>query len=106
MGVKNSDDLRNIHTELQPSVIKLYQSLGQSKEYFSALNQIKNDVKTYNLLDEGQKRIINSELRQMVHSGVGLDESNRDTFNKLQLEASELSTKFSNNVLDSTKEFQ
>lgn len=42
----------------------------------------------------------------MFNSGVGLDDSYREKFNKLQLEASELSTKFSNNLLDSTKEFK
>lgn len=41
----------------------------------------------------------------MEASGVGLDDSQRPIFNKLQLEAAELSSKFNNNVLDSTKAF-
>jgi oligopeptidase A len=35
-----------------------------------------------------------------------LPSEQRDQFNKLQLEAADLSTKFSNNILDSTKSFQ
>ena len=42
----------------------------------------------------------------MQDSGVGLLDSQRESFNKLQLELAELSTKFSNNVLDSTKAFK
>lgn len=42
----------------------------------------------------------------MESSGVGLDPIQREKFNKLKLELAELSTKFSNNVLDSTKAFK
>ena len=42
----------------------------------------------------------------MVSSGVGLEGEEKEKFNKLQLELAELSTKFSNNILDSTKEFK
>ena len=52
-----------------------------------------------------KKRIIDSFIRSMENSGVGLEGAQKEAFNKLQLEAAELSTKFSNNVLDSTKEF-
>ena len=41
----------------------------------------------------------------MEASGVGLSDSQRPAFNKLQLEAADLSSKFNNNVLDSTKAF-
>ena len=57
-------------------------------------------------LDGAQRRIITSSIRSMEASGVGLDEASRAGFNKLQLEAAELSSKFSNNVLDSTKAFK
>ncbi len=57
-------------------------------------------------MDEAQKRIVSSAIKQMQSSGVGLDPAQREKFNKLQLEAAELATKFSNNVLDSTKKFK
>jgi hypothetical protein len=34
MGVKNSDDLRKAHDEAQPSVIEVFQGLGQSQPLF------------------------------------------------------------------------
>ena len=57
-------------------------------------------------MDEAQKRIVVSAIRQMQSSGVGLDPEQREKFNKLQLESAEITSKFSNNVLDSTKVFK
>lgn len=106
MGVKNSDDLRKAHDIIQPNVIKIYQKIGQSQVIFKALKKIKDDKELWSQLDDGQKRIVTSSLRQMESSGVGLNDHDREIFNKLKLESAELSTKFSNNVLDSTKAFK
>jgi oligopeptidase A len=106
MGVKNSDDLRKAHDEAQPSVIEVFQGLGQSQPLFKALSALKSDQAVWATLEESQQRIVTSSIRQMESSGVGLKEADRVIFNKLQLEQAELSTKFSNNVLDSTKAFK
>lgn len=104
MGVKNSDDLRKAHDSVQSSIIEAHQSVGQSSPLFKALAAIKE--KDWSTLDEAQQRIIDSNLRQMRFSGVDLPPETKAHFNKLKLEMAELSTKFSNNVLDSTKQFQ
>jgi oligopeptidase A len=106
MGVKNSDDLRKAHDSLQPAVIETYQTLGQSVPLFNALSEMKDKKQSWKSLDEAQQRIINSNILQMKSSGVDLDPIKKEKFNKLQLENAELSTKFSNNVLDSTKKFK
>lgn len=106
MGVKNSDELRKAHDELQPEVIKTMQKVGQSKALYKALTAIKSRKSVWSTLDEAQQRIVDSSLRAMVHSGVGLEGEAKEKFNALKLEQSELSTKFSNNVLDSTKAFK
>eukprot|EP01038_Epipyxis_sp_PR26KG_P012317 gene12317-16521_t len=106
MGVKNSDELRKSHDAIQPSVIEVYQKIGQSQPLFNSLTTIKNNANLWNSLDYTQKRIIDSSIRQMESSGVGLVGEKKEKFNKLQLEKAELSTKFSNNVLDSTKQFK
>ena len=101
MGVKNSEELRTAHDSIQPKVIEVNQYMGQSQTVYKALTQL--DI---NSLDEAQRRIVTSSIRQMESSGVGLPAAQREAFNKLQQEAAELSTKFSNNVLDSTKQFK
>jgi oligopeptidase A len=106
MGVKNSKELREAHDAIQPSVIEIYQKIGQSQALFNSLKHLKENEEIWNKYDNVQQRIVVSAIKQMESSGVGLDDSKREKFNKLQLEAAELSTKFSNNVLDSTKKFK
>lgn len=106
MGVKNNDELRKVYQTLQPSVVQFSQKLDQSKVLYDSLSIIKNQSNEWTSLDEAQKRIIDSSIRQMRNSGVGLSEPERSIFNQFQIEISELRTRFNNNVLDSTKEFK
>ena len=106
MGVKNSDELRVAHDECQPSVIEVMQELGQSQSLFQSLSALKSKDAVWSTLDESQQRIISSSIRKMEALGVGLNDADKDAFNKLQLEQAELTTKFSNNVLDATKAFK
>jgi oligopeptidase A len=102
LGVRNSDELRDSHKAVQPKVISMYQRLGQSQPLFKALKTLKEKE----ALDEAKDRIVTSAIRQMESSGVGLEDAKREAFNKMQLEMADLQTKFSNNVLDSTKAFK
>ena len=106
MGVKNSDELRVAHDECQPSVIEVMQELGQSQNLFQSLSALKSKDAAWSTLDESQQRIISSSIRKMEALGVGLNDEEKEAFNKLQLEQAELTTKFSNNVLDATKAFK
>lgn len=106
MGVKNSDALRAAHDEVQPSVVKIMQELGQSQSLFQSLSALKAKDDVWSGLEESQQRIISSSLQKMEALGVGLTEEQKVEFNKLQLEQAELTTKFSNNVLDATKSFK
>ena len=106
MGVKNSDDLRAAHKAMQPEVVKVFQTIGQSEALFTSLSALKKRESVWSKLDETKQRVVEKALKSMENSGVGLDEANRKKFNELSLEASSLSTKFNNNVLDSTKAFK
>jgi len=54
----------------------------------------------------GQQRIVEASLRDAQLAGVGLVGEKKDRFNAIQLELAEITTKFSNNLLDATKAFQ
>ncbi|MFO0212122.1 MAG: M3 family metallopeptidase, partial [Pseudanabaena sp.] len=56
-------------------------------------------------LDPAQKRIIEAAIRDAELSGVGLEGEAKEKFNAIQMELAELSTNFSNHVLDATKAF-
>ena len=105
MGVKNSDELRDAHSNLQAAVMESNQKVGQSTELFKSLETLQQKQAIWGNLDGAQRRIVLSSIRSMKNSGVGLEGEAKEKFNKLQLESAELSTKFSNNVLDSTKAY-
>ena len=56
-------------------------------------------------LDPAQQRIIDASLKAMKLSGVALTGDAKDKFNANRMELADLSTKFSNHVLDATKAF-
>ncbi len=104
MGVKNSPELRKAYNEVQPKVVEFTNKLNQSKPLYQAFKNLSNSDSWQNL-DSGQKRIVEAAIRNAELSGVGLEGEKRERFNAIQLELAELSTKFSNNVLDATKAF-
>lgn len=106
MGVKNSDALREAHDSVQSDVIKQEQEIGQSAAIFHILESIKANNDMWKDLDEAQQRIVDASLFSMTKSGVGLPEKQKQLFNQFNLEISELSTKFSNNLLDATKAYK
>jgi len=104
MGVKNSPELRTAYETVQPQVVQFLNKLNQSQllyETFKALRA--ND--TWDSLESAQQRIVEAAIKDAELAGVGLSGEKRDRFNAIQLELAELSTKFSNNVLDATKAF-
>jgi Neurolysin/Thimet oligopeptidase, N-terminal domain len=54
-------------------------------------------------LSEAQRRVVEIELRDFVLGGVALEGAARERYNAIQQELAQISTKFSNNVLDATK---
>ncbi|MGD1806423.1 M3 family metallopeptidase [Dapis sp. BLCC M126] len=104
MGVKNSPELRKAYNEVQPKVVEFSNKLNQSQPLYQAFKNLNNSDSWENL-DSGQKRIVEAAIRDAELSGVGLEGEKRERFNSIQLELAELSTKFSNNVLDATKAF-
>jgi oligopeptidase A len=106
MGVKNSEELRKAHDSMQPAIVSTYQEIGQSEALYKAYAALKENAGLWNQLEETQQRIVIKALQQMENSGVSLPPEKRARFTTLQLELAELTTKFSNNVLDATKAFQ
>jgi oligopeptidase A len=72
MGVKNSDEIREVHKSMQPHVIEAYQKIGQSQPLFTGLSILKNRKSIWETLDPTQQRIVSSAIRQMEDSGIGL----------------------------------
>lgn len=101
-SVKNNDELRKVYSEMQPVIIKTNNVISQSKVLYDSLVKLKNMPE----LSEVQRRIVESSVHGMSLNGIGLEGEDKERFNKLVVELSKQSTEFSNNVLDSTKEFE
>lgn len=105
MGVKNSPELREAYETVQSALVQFANRLGQSKPAYDAFKQIRNSDQ-WSSLAPAQKRIVEAAIRDAELSGVGLQGEAKERFNQIQQELAELSTKFSNHVLDATKAFR
>ncbi|CCI26206.1 M3 family metallopeptidase [Microcystis aeruginosa] len=105
MGVKNSPELRQAYETVQPQVVEFISRLSQSKPIYEAFLSLRQG-ESWGQLDEAQQRIVEASLRDAQLAGVGLVGEKKDRFNAIQLELAEITTKFSNNLLDATKAFQ
>lgn len=97
-AVNNSESLREIYSKFLPEVISLGNKFGQSKIIYNALVKLK---KTNNF-DRVKNRILDKEILEMEHSGISLEKNIQNEFNIISEKLGELSTTFSNNVLDAT----
>ncbi|MEQ9670426.1 M3 family metallopeptidase [Coleofasciculus sp. G2-EDA-02] len=104
MGVKNSPELREAYETVQPKVVQFINTLNQSQPLYKAFKTLR-DGDEWRSLEPAQKRIVEAAIKDAELSGVGLEGEVRERFNQIQMELAELSTKFSNHVLDATKAF-
>ena len=104
MGVKNSPELREAQETVQPQVVQFWNKVSQSQPLYKAFKSLR-DSDEWDSLEAAQKRIVEAAIREAELSGVGLAGEKRNRFNAIELELAELSTKFSNHVLDATKAF-
>jgi oligopeptidase A len=104
MGVQNSPELRAAHDAVQKDVVQVSMRVAQSEPIYRAMRALK-DGAAWSDLDGAQKRIVLGALREAELSGVGLTGAPKQRFQQIELELAELSTRFTNNVLDETKAF-
>jgi oligopeptidase A len=105
-GVKNGDELRAAYEENQPKVVQSMTKFSQSKALYHALEQLQGKLSMDGTFEEKQKaRAVENSLLGMKLGGVGLEGEEKERFNDMKMRLAELSTKFSNNVLDATKAF-
>ena len=104
-SVRNSQDLRVAYQENLGDIVQFSLEMSQSSKIFKALEKLsRSDM--CSSFDGAQKRILENFISSAKLSGVGLEGENKEEFNRLAKDLSELETSFSNNVLDATKEFQ
>jgi oligopeptidase A len=103
-SVVNSIELREAYEACLPKLSDYTTEMGQNKKLFQAFEVIRNGTE-YEKLDTAQQKMIEDTLRDFHLSGVALPEEKKARYKELKSELSILTTKFSNNVLDATNEW-
>ncbi|MES2743840.1 MAG: M3 family metallopeptidase [Bdellovibrionota bacterium] len=105
IGVKNSPALREAYQASMPKMVEFSLRMSQSKPIFEALKKIRASQE-YAAYPAAKKRVIDSSILSARLSGIELEGKAQERFNQISQEMSQIQTTFSNNVLDSTKEFE
>jgi oligopeptidase A len=100
-SVVNSDELRDAYNACLPKLSQFWTEMGQHQGLFEAYEKLANSD-AYQGLDEAQRKVIDNALRDFRLSGIALDDADKQRYGELQQKLSELTTKFSENVMDAT----
>lgn len=101
-SVRNNADLRIEHDKALKILSDYYTKIGQNKSLYEAYTQLAESAEFENL-DRAQKSAIEHALRDFRLSGVHLEKSKRLRFSEIKSELSNLSSTFSNNVIDANQ---
>lgn len=100
-AVKNSPELREAYQACLPLLSEYSTWAGQHKGLYEGYLKLKNSpaFERYSL---AQKKAIENSLRDFELSGISLPEDKQKRYGEISARLSELSSDFSNNVLDAT----
>jgi oligopeptidase A len=101
-GVADSEPLRDAYNEAITMLSDYASELTQSDRLASAFRQLR-DSDEFESLSGAQQRIIDNALRDFKLGGIDLDDTSREEYRQLSSELAQLTTQFSENVLDATQ---
>lgn len=100
-SVKNSPELREIYEKCLPILSEYGTWTGQHKGLYNAYKSLKESA-YFHTLNLAQKKSIENALRDFELSGINLSPEKQQRYGEIVARLSELSSLFSNNVLDAT----
>lgn len=101
-GVKNTSELREAYTEAIGLLTQYATEMGQNADLCEAYQQLACS-EGFKTLSAAQQKTINNALRDFRLAGVDLPPTQKKRFAEIKQQLSQLSTQFSNNVLDATQ---
>jgi len=101
-SVMNSDALRKAYTASVALLTDYSTEFSQNEALYKAYQQVADSTE-FAQLTQAQQQTINNALRDFRLGGVALNSDAKKRFGEIQKRLSELSTQFSNNVLDATQ---
>ena len=103
-SVVSSDKLRDAYESCLPLLSEYGTFVGQNQALYQAYQSLK-DSSEFNRLNTAQQKVITNALRDFKLSGIALNDKDKKRYGEIVTRLSELSSSFSNNVLDATEAF-
>ena len=100
--VRDSDDFREAYKKALAKLTAYGTEVGQHQGLYQSYQALA-DSDGFAQLPQEQKTAVEQELRDFRLAGVALPEAQKARYAEIQQRLSELSTQFSNNVLDATQ---
>lgn len=100
-AVVNSEDLRAVYNDCLPLLSEYSTRIGQNRQLFDAYQALADSAE-FGQLNSAQQKVINDTLRDFRLAGVALDDDKKARYGEIKKQLSELSSKYSDNVLDAT----
>lgn len=101
-SVANTPELREAYESCLPLLSEFSTWLGQHEGLYQAYLQL-SESDEFTALAPAQKKVITNALRDFKLSGIGLSEQKKQRYGEIQTRLSDLSSQFSNNMLDATQ---
>ncbi len=101
-SVMNSEALRQAYNECLPKLSEYSTEIGQNAALCDAFKRLAASEE-YRQLDKARRKSIDNTLRDFHLAGVDLPEDKKKRYAELSQRLSQLSSKFSENVLDATQ---
>ncbi len=98
-SVLNSKETQKVYEESLPLLSKFYSYISQHKELYEKIKSIKANSSL-------EKRVLDLEIRDFKLSGAELSKEDKKSLEEINLELSNLSNQFSQNLLDATNSFE
>ncbi len=103
-AVMNNAETRELYQSLLPSLSEYYTTLGQHTALYQSYQHV-HDSTLFNTLPAAQQSAIKLALRDFKLSGVALEGEAKKRFAEISARLSQLSSDFSNHVLDATQAY-
>ncbi len=104
-SVKSSDKLREAYNACLPLLSEHSTEMSQNHQLYQGYRTIA-DSPAYADLDTAQQKTIDDSLKHFRLGGVDLEGEDKQRYQQLQKDLSELQSSFDNNLLDATQSWQ
>ncbi|TKB46582.1 oligopeptidase A [Thalassotalea mangrovi] len=103
-SVASTDAIREAHDACLPMLSEYGTWVGQHQGLYQAYDAFSKSTE-FNGLNDAQKKVVDNALRDFKLSGIALPEEQQKRYGEIQTRLSELSSQFSNHLLDATQAF-